>query len=234
VCVCVCSRLLPCNIYQAPLKCNMLPWSQVRDLLDLFISLPCPSPLPPRTLSLPQVGDLLLELHGRKVNSYESLTEALRSPAPASYSLSAPPSPQPLSPSLPQGQLVHISNTSPSPVHCTALSSAKGASAVIAKVRRKSGGEEILTLAPANGNHAGRPVIRGAKGAVGSGKSGVLGGGGGEKDLRSRFWEGVLGQLGGGGAGGDGDSGMLESSVAADELTVQMNRMWRDIKMALP
>merc|ERR1719183_3201326 len=100
----------------------MLPWSQVRDLLDLFISLPRPSPLPPRTLSLPQVGDLLLELHGRKVNSYESLTEA--------------------------------------------LSSAKGASAVIAKVRRKSGGEEILTLAPANGNHAGRPVIRGAKGAV--------------------------------------------------------------------
>merc|ERR1719183_1002911 len=69
-----------------------------------------------------QVGDLLLELHGRKVNSYGSLTEA--------------------------------------------LSSAKGASAVIAKVRRKSGGEEILTLAPANGNHAGRPVIRGAKGAV--------------------------------------------------------------------
>ena len=62
----------------------------------------------------------------------------------------------------------------------------------------------------------------------------MLGGGGGEKDLRSRFWEGVLGQLGGGGAGGDGDSGMLESSVAADELTVQMNRMWRDIKMALP
>jgi hypothetical protein len=69
----------------------------------------------------------------------------------------------------------------------------------------------------------------------------VTGGSGGEKDLKTRILEGLWGGGGGGGqpgSGGGGDGGgsggECKDKEEAQWIEGQMNRMWRDIKMALP
>ena len=126
-------------------------------------------------------GDLLLELGGKKVISFESLSDA--------------------------------------------LASAKGCTCVLAKVKRRGGGEEILTLAPsahAQGRRKGRALSTGGQGGVVGADA--------EKDLKTRFWEGVVGTLAGTGAGiGDG-----RGEGTSESLDDKMTQMWKDLKLALP